>query len=169
MRRPVAVRVLLTSFAAAAALLLVADDLVFPSARPSCREPIPTGSSKHAAERVVELFLRTTLVARKPAAVRAASRPVDPACGAEVVSPALAGSTLPSYATRYPDRITAWYQLARRIVNARGRWEYTGFLYLGAPDAPPSAFEFLIELRGNRWLISSFVLVDDDVELRFPT
>lgn len=69
----------------------------------------------------------------------------------------------------YPDAVGAWYQLAPRIRNAAGLWEYAGFLYLEARDRPPAAFEFLLELHGDRWLMASFVLVDGNAIPSYPT
>lgn len=67
--------------------------------------------------------------------------------------------------TRFPARVEGWYQLAPRVRNARGRWEYAGFVWLDAPDAAPAAFELLLELRGNRWFVSSFSRAPGSAEL----
>jgi hypothetical protein len=158
--RPVRVGVLLASFAAAASLILGLGGPPGPR-KPACSQPIPSGSSKLAAEHVVDLFVRTTLVGEKPA------------CRAQLVSPALgrelAASRLAIYPSRYPGEVGGSYQLAPRVRNPAGLWEYAGFLLLQSPDGPPAAFEFLLELHGDRWLMWSVVLVDNTAAYRFPT
>jgi hypothetical protein len=111
------------------------------------------GASEPAASRVVELFLRTAVVVPAPHA-RSCRRPTL----------TVPGLVHPRYETRFPRQIAAWYQLAPRIKNGRGRWEYAGFLHVSAPDAAPAAFEFLLELHGRRWLVSSFEVAPGSAE-----
>jgi hypothetical protein len=152
---PLTVGVLLVAFAAAACLTVAVGGVARSRAEPSCSQPIPSGSSERAAERVVDLFVRMR------------------GCSAELATPqlkpALVASHLALYQSRYPDDVGAWYQLAPRIRNAAGLWEYAGFLYLEARDRPPAAFEFLLELHGDRWLMASFVLVDGNAVPSYPT
>jgi hypothetical protein len=121
----------------------------------ACPESRAVGTGERAASAVVERFLRTAVV--RPPESRAK------AC----VPPALAvpGLVHPTYETRYPRRIGAWFQLAPKIRNDRGLWEYAGFLYVSAPDVRPAAFQFLLELHGRRWLVSSFEVAPGAVEV----
>jgi hypothetical protein len=82
------------------------------------------------------------------------------------------GLTYPRYETRLPRQVTAWFQLAPQIRNAHGLWEYAGFLHVSAPDAAPAAFQFLLELHGRRWLVSSFEVAPGSAEIdvgKLPT
>ena len=106
--------------------------------RAACSRQIPSGGDERAAEQLLELFLRTTILA------------VEPGCGAELTTGTVA---VPHFRTSHPDRTDGWFQLAPLVRNAAGRLEYAAFLYLQAPDAEPAAFELLLELRG-RWLVS---------------
>lgn len=113
------------------------------------------GADERAAFAVVEVFLRTAVV-----------RPPESSANA-CTPPALTvpGLVPPRYETRYPRRVGAWFQLAPRIRNDRGLWEYAGFLYVSAPDARPAAYQFLLELHGRRWLVSSFEIAPGGAEV----
>lgn len=108
----------------------------------ACVRSGPVGGSESAAGHVIERFLRAAVVR------------VSTACGGSAL--AVPGLTPTKYETRLPQRVEGWYQLAPRVRNARGLWEYAGFLWVDAPDAQPAAFEFLLELHSNRWLVSGF-------------
>jgi hypothetical protein len=120
----------------------------------TCPGAAHIGASERAADAVVELFLRTAVV-----------RPARP--GRSCLPPTLTVVRLahPRYETRFPRRIAAWFQLAPRIKNAGGLWEYAGFLHVASPDAPPAAFQFLLELHGTRWLVSSFEVAPGSAEV----
>jgi hypothetical protein len=115
-------------------------------ARP-CAPTLPPGASERSAEAVVELFLRTAVVQRTGARTALACR------ASNLLVPRLKHAR---YATRFPGRLQGWYQLAPKIRNARGLWEYAGFLHVSAPQTAPAAYEFVLELHANRWLVSSF-------------
>lgn len=149
------VGVLLAAFAGAACLFAILGDVALSRTEASCSQPIPSGSSERAAGRVVDLFVRTRGCRAQLAAPR--------------LNPALVSPRLALYQSRSPDDFGASYQLAPRIRNAAGLWEYAGFLYLVARDRPPAAFTFLLELHGARWLVASFVLVDGNAVPRYPT
>jgi hypothetical protein len=118
----------------------------------ACARRPPTGSGEHAAERVVELYLRTVVAGRA-------------ACIESRLS--VAGLDPARYETSRPASVEGWWQLAPRIRNPRGLWEYAGFMWLDAVDAEPAAFEFLLELHGRRWLVSSFELAPGSAEVNF--
>jgi hypothetical protein len=115
-----------------------------------CRS-LPAGSSERAAERVVQRFVRVAVV-NAPSA-----------CDTSTLT--LPGLAHPRYPTGAPGKVVGWWQLAPRVTNAKGLWEYAGFLWLDAPDAAPAAFEFLLELHGKRWLVSSFAVAPGDSEV----
>jgi hypothetical protein len=115
-----------------------------------CRS-LPSGSSERAAERVVERFVRVVVV-------RSGS-----SCESQTLE--LPGLEHPRYATQAPGQVVGWWQLAPRITNAKGVWEYAGFMWLDAPDAAPAAFEFLLELHDGRWLVSSFAVAPGGAEV----
>ena len=119
-----------------------------------CPGAAHVGAGERAANAVVELFLRT-------AVVRPASQPRS--CRRPTLT--VPGLVPPRYETRFPAQIAAWFQLAPRIRNARGLWEYAGFLHVSSPDAAPAAFEFLLELHGRRWLVSSFEIAPGSAEV----
>jgi hypothetical protein len=121
----------------------------------ACPARAPVGTGERAASAVVELFVRTAVVG-PPESSPSACLP-----------PALTvpGLVYPSYETRFPRRIGSWFQLAPKIRNGRGLWEYAGFLYVSAPDARPAAYQFLLELHGRRWLVSSFEVAPGAVEV----
>jgi hypothetical protein len=128
--------------------------------RPSshCARRGPAGASERAAGVVIERFLHTTVVG------------IPGGCGSSTL--AVAGLAPARYETRLPQRVDGWYQLAPRVRNAKGLWEYAGFLWVDAPDADAAAFEFLLELHGNRWLVSSFVAAPGSAEVdpaKMPT
>jgi hypothetical protein len=130
------------------------------STRPalSCARHGHVGTSERAAGVVIQRFLRTTVV-------RAAGE-------CEPSTLAVAGLESARYDTRLPERVDGWYQLAPRVRNAEGLWEYAGFLWVDAPDADPAAFEFLLELHGKRWLVSSFRRAPGSAEIdvsKLPT
>jgi hypothetical protein len=118
----------------------------------ACARRLPVGGSERAAERVVELYLRTVVAGRA-------------ACTESRLS--VAGLEPARYETTRPASVEGWWQLAPRIRNARGLWEYAGFMWLDAADAEPAAFEFLLELHGRRWLVSSFELAPGSAEVNF--
>jgi hypothetical protein len=117
----------------------------------ACARRLPVGGSERAAERVVELYLRTVVAGRACAESRLSVAGLDPA----------------RYETTRPASVEGWWQLAPRIRNARGLWEYAGFMWLDAADAEPAAFEFLLELHGRRWLVSSFELAPGSAEVNY--
>jgi hypothetical protein len=126
-----------------------------------CPGSAHVGGSERAANAVVELFLRTAVVS-----------PVAQARSCRWPTLTVPGLVHPRYETRFPRRIAAWFQLAPRIRNARGLWEYAGFLHVSAPDAAPAAFQFLLELHGRRWLVSSFEAAPGSAEIdvgKLPT
>jgi hypothetical protein len=129
--------------------------------RSPCRQGQSIGATEHAAGVVVETFLRTVVLEWEP-------QHVSSCAGALAV----AGLVPARYATRFPQRAQGWYQLAPRVRNANGRWEYAGFLWVDAADAAPVAFELLLELRGNRWLVSRFRRAPGSAEIdvsKLPT
>jgi hypothetical protein len=124
-----------------------------------CERPLPTGASEPAAEAVVERFLRVAVV------LDTSGKTDSRRCGVERLGvPGLAPARYPTSAGR---QVEGWYQLAPRIRNARGVWEYAGFLYVHSPSTPSAAFEFLLELRGQRWLVSSFRVAPGSAEVDF--
>jgi hypothetical protein len=142
------------------ALVPVADQVARATPRPSspCVRSAAVGSSERAAGAVIEEFLRGVVVR------------TDRACGSS--SFGVPGLEPARYETRFPARAEGWYQLAPRIRNAKGLWEYAGFLWVDAPDAAPAAFEFLLELHGERWLVSSFRTAPGSAEIdlsKLPT
>jgi hypothetical protein len=118
----------------------------------ACAGRLPVGTGEQAAERVVQLYVRTALAGRA-------------ACVATRLS--LPGLESARYETARPASVQGWWQLAPRIRNARGLWEYAGFMWLDAEDAEPAAFEFLLELHGRRWLVSSFRRAPGSAEVNF--
>jgi hypothetical protein len=116
---------------------------------PPCK-PMPAGATERAADRIVERFLRLAVVQGRASC--------DEAMG-------IPGLEHPRYATRMPGRVAGWWQLAPRIRNANGLWEYAGFMWIDAPDAPPAAYEFLLELHAERWLVSSFAKAPGSAEI----
>jgi hypothetical protein len=120
--------------------------------RDACAPRVAGGTGERAAERVVELYLRTVVAGRAACAEsRLSVTGLDPA----------------RYETRRPASVEGWWQLAPRIRNPRGRWEYAGFMWLDAADAAPAAFEFLLELHGRYWLVSSFERAPGSAEVNF--
>jgi hypothetical protein len=150
-------RVVATALVGFLALLLCMRASAAParSPEPRCPSRAYVGTSERAAEAVVEVFVRTAVVG--------SAGPKPGAC--VLPSVAVPGLVHPRYETRYPQRLDGWYQLAPKIRNDRGFWEYAGFLYLSAPDVRPAAFQFLLELHGNRWLVSSFEVAPGAVEV----
>jgi hypothetical protein len=134
------------SVSALVATVVVFGDATSPSRarlgdRAACAQRVAVGSSERAAERVVGLYLRKVVVGRA-------------ACAESRLS--VAGLDPTRYETSRPASVEGWWQLAPRIKNPRGLWEYAGFMWLDAADAEPAAYEFLLELHGSRWLVSSF-------------
>jgi hypothetical protein len=145
----------LTALAATVVLFGDSASAVRATAHPTdaaCAGRLPVGSGERAAERVVELYVRTAVAGRQ-------------ACMATRLS--LAGLEPARYETARPASVEGWWQLAPRIRNARGLWEYAGFMWLDAADAEPAAFEFLLELHGRRWLVSSFRRAPGSAEVNF--
>jgi hypothetical protein len=141
-------------------LALVAEAAAGPPER-RCPGTAHLGTSERAANAVVERFLRTALLPRPPA---------QRSCRPPTLT--VPGLVHPRYETRFPAQITAWFQLAPKVRNPRGLWEYAGFLHVSAPDAAPAAFEFLLELHGRRWLVSSFEVAPGSAEIdtgKMPT
>lgn len=78
-----------------------------------------------------------------------------PAGGSEAAAERIAEACArAAYETERPDELGGWLQLAPLIRNDRGYWEYAAFVWLDAPDAAPAAYELLLELRGDRWLVA---------------
>jgi hypothetical protein len=125
-----------------------------------CPAPALLGASERAAGSVVTHFLRTAVVRQAGSSQGSSARA---ACLPRNVT--VPGLAYPSYETRFPKRIEAWFQLAPRIRNARRLWEYAGFLHVSSPDARPAAFQFLLELHGRRWLVSSFEVAPGSAEI----
>jgi hypothetical protein len=122
----------------------------------------PVGAGEGMADALVKRYLHTVVV-------HDASRPTK-ACEGRLL--AVAGLAPVRYETRIPVRVQGWYQLAPRIRNAKGLWEYAVFLWIDAPDAKPAAFELLLELHGDRWLVSSIRRAPGSAEIdlsKLPT
>ncbi len=110
--------------------------------------------------RLVVLALVAVTFAALVGAAAMRSRAADcgadlPAGGSEAAAQRIAEACArAAYETERPDELDGWLQLAPLIRNDHGYLEYATFVWLDAPDTAPAAYELLLELRGDRWVVS---------------